>query len=111
RTTSSSTSSTSTSTTVAPTTTTTTAVAPATSVATKAPHFAPTSFWYERIPANVVLNPLSTTYVSAFNTMWKTFYNNVGINTTQYAPPIWVASSSTPTQRVRVWDCQNKGYL
>ena len=109
-TTSTSTSTTTTSTTTAPTTTTT-APTTTTTVVTKTPHFASNAFWYERIPANVALNPLSSTYVSAFDAMWKTYYNNVGINTTQYAPPIWVASSTTPTQRVRVWDCQNKGYL
>ena len=102
-----------TTTTAAPTTTTTVAPVPvpATSVATKVPRFAASSFWYQQLPSNVLLNALSATYVSAFNAQWKQYYNNVGINTTKYAPPIFVASSSTPTQKVRVWDCQNKGYL
>jgi hypothetical protein len=103
-----------TTTTVAPLTTTTpptAPLAPLTNPGGKVPRFAPNSFWYHQIPGNVALNPLSAAYVSSFNAQWKKYYNNVGINTTNYAPPIYVAAADTPTQKVRVWDCQRKGYL
>jgi hypothetical protein len=104
---------TTTSTTAASTTTTTapsTSLAPASTSGGKV-RFASSSFWYQMIPSSTALDPHSADYVASFNTQWKTYYNNVGVNTTRYAPPIFVASDSTPTRAVRVWDCQNKGYL
>ncbi len=73
--------------------------------------FASTSFWYTPIPTNVTLDPNSANYAAEFQRQVAAYYQDVGINTTSYASPVYTATSSTPTTRVQVWDCQNKGYL
>jgi hypothetical protein len=113
-----------TSTTLAPTTTTTpttaapttTTTAPVTDVtrpapAGRVPAFASTSFWYQQIPSDVALHPSSAALVADFDRQWREHYGNVGINTSSYAPPIFVADADTPTRTVRFWDCQGKGYV
>jgi hypothetical protein len=111
------TSTTSTTSTTVPPTTTTSAPAPAVEAAPVAeavgrvPRFAPSSFWYQALPASTPLHPSSAALVAEFDRQWKQYYGTVGINTTQYTPPVFVASATTPLQVVRVWDCQGKGYL
>ena len=105
-----------TTTTAAPaTTTTSTTVAPLTQTAVQTvgrlPRFAPSSFWYQAIPATTTLHPSSSALVSEFDRQWKAYYGTVGINTTQYTPPVFVASATTPLQVVHLWDCQSKGFL
>lgn len=73
--------------------------------------FAPTSFWYQQIPANVTLNSNSAGYVSDFLRQIRTYYGNVAINTTSYASPVYQAAAGQSTTKVSQWDCQNKGYL
>jgi hypothetical protein len=101
-----------TSTTVQPltTTTTSTTVPPAT-VLGRVPRFAAGSFWYQALPAAAPLHPSSSALVAEFDRQWKQYYGNVGINTTKYTPPVFVASATTLPQVVRLWDCQGKGFL
>jgi hypothetical protein len=73
--------------------------------------FSSTSFWYQPIPANAPLNASSASYVNDFIRQRNAYYGNVTINTTSYASPVYTADASTPTVKVNVWDCQNKGYL
>ncbi len=73
--------------------------------------FAPTSFWYTPIPTNVTLDPNSANYVAEFQRQVSAYYQNVTINTDVWSSPIYTPTSTTPTTRVQVWDCQNKGYL
>lgn len=72
--------------------------------------FAPGSFWYTPIPANAPLHPNSAGFKADFQRQIQTYYGNVTINTTSYASPVYTATASTPTTKVQVWDCQNKGY-
>ncbi len=73
--------------------------------------FESNSFWYAPIPVWATLDPNSANYVAEFLRQLNTYYQTVGINTTSYSSPVYTASSSTPTTRVQVWDCQNKGYI
>lgn len=72
--------------------------------------FAPGSFWYSPIPANAPLHASSAAYVADFKRQMKAYYGNVNINTTAYASPVFIAGAATPTVKVAIWDCQNKGY-
>jgi hypothetical protein len=113
-TTSTSTTSTSTTSTTAKpvvTTTTSTTAPPAPTVVSRLPRFAAGSFWYRPLPSTVPLHPASATLVADFDRQWKQYYANVGINTTSYTPPVFVASATTALRVVRVWDCQGKGFL
>jgi hypothetical protein len=73
------------------------------------PVFAPDSFWYQPIPANVPLNSNSAAYVVEFQRQYRTYYNDVGINTTAYSTPVYTVDASTGTIPVTQWSCQ--GYL
>lgn len=70
--------------------------------------FAPTSFWYQVIPANVTLHPNSANLTADFQRQIKAYYGNVTINTTSYASPVYTAPANTSTTAVQFWDCQGK---
>jgi hypothetical protein len=72
--------------------------------------FAPTSFWYQTIPANAPIDPNSANLNLDFLRQYKTHYNNVTINTWTYASPVYVVPADMPTVAVRFSDCQGKGY-
>ena len=72
--------------------------------------FAPTSFWYQQIPANAPLHPNSANFTAEFNRQIKAYYGNVTINTTSYSSPVYTAAAGTPTTAVKFWDCQGKRY-
>jgi hypothetical protein len=71
------------------------------------PVFAPDSFWYRPIPQNAPLNPHSAAYVAEFLRQYKTYYNDVGINTTAYSAPIYVVGPNVKPVHVAQWNCQN----
>lgn len=73
--------------------------------------FAPTSFWYARIPANAPLHGNSAGLVADFLRQLRTYYGNVAINTTAYASPVYEPASGISASRVTQWDCQHKGFL
>ncbi len=73
--------------------------------------FAPTSFWYNVIPANAPLNPNQAQYLAEFARQRIPYSGNVTVNTYQYSSPVYIAPAGTPTVKVTQWDCQNKGYL
>lgn len=70
--------------------------------------FAPTSFWYQVIPAHVTLHPNSANFTAEFQRQLKAYYGNVKINTTSYASPVYTAPANTPTAAVQYWNCQGK---
>ena len=72
--------------------------------------FAPTSFWYTPLPADVPLHPNSANFVDEFLRQKKACYGNVSINLKSYASPVYIAGADTSTVRVREWDCQKKGF-
>lgn len=72
--------------------------------------FAPTSFWYTPIPADVRLHPNSANFVAEFLRQKKAYYGTVTINLTSYASPVYVMDGNTATVRVTEWDCQKKGF-
>jgi len=73
--------------------------------------FAPTSFWYQPIPANVQLHQNSSNFVAEFLRQKETYYKTVGLNTSSYASPVYIAGTTTQTKQVSYWDCQRKGYI
>lgn len=72
--------------------------------------FAPTSFWYQAIPAKVTLDPNSANLTADVLRQIKAYYGNVTINTTSYASPVYTAAAGAPTSAVQFWDCQGKRY-
>lgn len=72
--------------------------------------FAPTSFWYQPIPANAPLDPDSDSLMVNFTRQIKHYYGNVTINTSSFASPVFTVPADTPTTAVQFWDCQNKHY-
>ncbi len=75
------------------------------------PVFAPSSFWYAKIPANAPLHPNSAGFLKDFLRQFNTYYGNVAINTSSYSSPIYVVDARVPTVRVKHWDCQNRGFI
>lgn len=73
--------------------------------------FAPTSFWYQPIPANVPLHASSTQFAQDFVRQRNSYYNTVAINSWNYASPVYIASADTPTVDIGFLDCQGKGYF
>lgn len=73
------------------------------------PHFAADSFWYAPLPKEVLLNQNSNAYVAEFLRQYRTYYNDVGINTTAYSTPVYAAGAQAATVPVTQWSCQ--GYL
>lgn len=72
--------------------------------------FAPTSFWYQAIPANAPLHPNSANFAADVVRQITTYYGNVSINTGSYTSPVYTAAAGTPTTAVQFWDCQGKRY-
>ncbi len=59
--------------------------------------FAPTSFWYQPIPANAPLNANSAAYAQNLASQVQTYYGDVNLNTDTYAAPVYyVQTSGTP---------------
>jgi hypothetical protein len=71
------------------------------------PVFAADSFWYRPIPADAPLNPNSAAYVAEFLRQYHAYYQTVGINTTSYSAPVYVAGPETKAVTVAQWPCQN----
>ena len=89
--------------------------------------FAPSSFWYQPIPANAPLNPLSAEYAQNLEAQIVNRYGGTtAIGTSSYAAPVYfvqsVGGANTVTwidgmpvypvsklSNVQVTDCQNKG--
>lgn len=75
------------------------------------PKFSSASFWYTPLPATPPLDPNSANLVAEFQRQFQTYYGNVGVNTTAYSSPIYIASQNEATQPVAVWDCHNNGWI
>jgi hypothetical protein len=74
------------------------------------PKFSPASFWYTPLPNSAPLDPNSANLVAEFQRQIQTYYGNVGVNTSAYSAPIYIAPANAPTQQVTVWDCHNNGW-
>ena len=72
--------------------------------------FAPSSFWYQPIPANAPLHPNSANFTNELIRQKNTYYGTVDIGTVDYSSPVYIADANTPTTSVAFYDCQNKGY-
>jgi hypothetical protein len=75
------------------------------------PKFAPDSFWYRPIPRNAPLNPNSPAYVQEFLRQLVLFRGTVGINTTAYSSPIYIADGDARPATVTPWDCHRSGHI
>lgn len=69
--------------------------------------FANSSFWYQELPANAPINSMSARYVQNLREDVKKHW--AAVNTSAYAPPIYVADSSTPRYAVRNTLCNGVG--
>jgi hypothetical protein len=74
--------------------------------------FAPNSFWYTPIPTNVPLHPNSANFVADFlrQKTSPSYYTTVGINTTFYTSPVYLADAGTATVPVTEWHCMDNGF-
>ncbi|GAA1389938.1 carbohydrate-binding domain-containing protein [Luteococcus peritonei] len=62
------------------------------------------SFWNQQIPAGAPLHPNSAALVDTLVDNLK-FQGKASLNTTAYAPPVYVVDSSTPRRAVSNWLC------
>lgn len=72
--------------------------------------FAPSSFWYTKIPLSVPLHPNSAGFTADFQRQIKAYYGNVTVNASSYSSPVFIAPAGAPTKSVQFWDCQGKRY-
>jgi hypothetical protein len=72
--------------------------------------FAPTSFWYQPLPADAPLHPNSANFVAEFLRQKKAYYGTVTINTKSYAAPVYVVGADITPVTVTEWNCQHKKY-
>lgn len=64
--------------------------------------FAMDSFWYTQLPANAPVHPTSNAFRTDFLRQVAAFYGpNVGVNTTSYASPVYIAEAGAPCVRVK----------
>lgn len=73
--------------------------------------FAPTSFWYQPIPANVALHANSANFTAEFQRQIKAYYGNVGIATDAYASPVYIPAAGTPMVTVTPWSCGSNTWI
>jgi hypothetical protein len=71
--------------------------------------FSPTSFYNQELPASTPTDPKSDLFVADIQDQIKTYYGNVAINTTQFAPPVYVVDAGVPTIAVKSSNCQGTG--
>ena len=64
--------------------------------------FSPSSFWNTPLPADVALTPDSNVTVQKFNNQWQRYYGTVGINTEDYAIPIYRVGAGQATTKVAI---------
>ena len=63
--------------------------------------FAPSSFWYQRVPADAPLNANSAAYAGRLvQDAAATSGGNAVVNTVGYAPPIYTVDAGTPRRKV-----------
>jgi hypothetical protein len=70
--------------------------------------FAPTSFWYQPIPADAPLHANSAGFVADFLRQKKAYYGTVSINTTSWASPVYVVGTEVPPVRVVQSSCMKQ---
>ncbi|MEO8003696.1 MAG: DUF4124 domain-containing protein [Betaproteobacteria bacterium] len=70
--------------------------------------FAPTSFWYQPIPADAKLHANSAGFVADFLRQKKAFYGTVSINLASWASPVYVVGADVPTVLVNQWRCMKQ---
>jgi hypothetical protein len=69
------------------------------------------SFWYTPLPAITPSDSNSANIITNLKAQIAAHYGTFSINTIDYSPPFYEALDTTPTVKVGVWDCQNRGYL
>ena len=75
--------------------------------------FAPRSPFYQKLPARTPSASKSRKLVASLNSQAHKFYGtrakaNVTINTSRYAPALYVAYNSDPVYDIKGWNCQHK---
>ncbi|WP_277627939.1 malectin domain-containing carbohydrate-binding protein [Arsenicicoccus dermatophilus] len=77
--------------------------------------FAPDSFWYRRLPTTTPTDANSATIAKNIYDQSIEFYGKpgepaIGVNTTQYSSPLYVARNSDPVTSFSWDNCQGKTY-
>ena len=75
--------------------------------------FAATSPFYQKLPARTPAASTSKKLVASLNSQAHKFYGtkaetNVTVNTSRYAPALYVAYNSDPVHDIKGWNCQRK---
>lgn len=73
--------------------------------------FSPASFWYKKIPVDAPLAVNSPALVQEFINQKVKYYNNVTINTVNYAAPVHTVNAQVAPVKVGFNNCQNKSYV
>lgn len=73
--------------------------------------FAKTSFWYTPIPNEVELAVNTVELTNEFVRQKVKYYNNVKVNTYDYAAPVYTVDSTVKGVKVGFNNCQNKTYV
>ena len=74
------------------------------------PVFDKGSFWYQPIPREVPLHPMSEQYAREFARQVKAYFGHIGINFGDWSSPLYTAKPDTPKENVTLWDCWHNGY-
>lgn len=69
--------------------------------------FAPSSFWYQQVPADAPVNANSAAYAGRLvrDATWAAAGGVAVVNTVGYAPPIYIVDGGTPRQKVYNSEC------
>src|ERR1700743_1050861 len=74
------------------------------------PAFRADSFWYQKIPKDVILHENSSQYAQEFARQVKSYYGHISINLSNYSSPVYTAGPDVPVVAVSLWDCWGNGF-
>lgn len=74
------------------------------------PKASPSSFWYQQIPANAPLHPLTSTYRTEFLRKLSVYGSAGTSNIRSFSGPLYIAPKGTTRYNIKQWDCQHTGF-
>jgi hypothetical protein len=74
------------------------------------PVFGADSFWYQKIPKDVVLHENSSQYAQEFARQVRSYYGHIGISLNNYSSPVYTVGPDVPAVAVSLWDCWGNGF-
>ena len=67
--------------------------------------FAPTSFWYQKIPTSTQLHPNTAGFVTEFLRLKTAYHNTVSISMESWSSPVYVVPSNIAVKQVKQLQC------